>query len=89
MEGETLANKSAIDRQKTEFYPTPAEATMALLNYLKIPKGSLIWEPACGEGHMVEVMRESGYNVIATELYDRGYGLTGIDYLKYPLLNCD
>ena len=89
MEGEILANKSAIDRSKTEFYPTPREVTMALLNYLNIPKGSAIWEPACGEGHMAEAMRESGYNVIATELYDRGYGLTGINYLNYPFLNCD
>lgn len=89
MEGNILANKSAFDRSKTEFYPTPKEVTIALLNYLNIPKDKIIWEPACGEGHMAEVMKDEGYKVISSELNDMGYGVTGIDYISSKLYECD
>lgn len=36
----------------------------------------MIWEPACGENHMVDVIRENGYKVIGTDI------LTGDDFLK-------
>lgn len=66
---------TAYRRSKSDFYPTPPEATQAILDWLKLPNGSKIWECACGEGHMVEVMRQSGYEVIGTDI--RG----GYDYL--------
>jgi type I restriction-modification system DNA methylase subunit len=81
LHGEILANKSAVDRSKTDFYRTPPEVTIALMQHLKIPAGSTIWEPACGEGHIAEVLKELGYNVIATDLYDRGYGISGINFI--------
>jgi len=73
MEGNVLANKSAIDRSKTDFYPTPKEVTVALLKFLDIPKGSKIYEPACGDGRMADVMKDMGYDVIASDLNDMGY----------------
>lgn len=89
MEGNILANKSSIDRSKTDFYPTPKEVTIALLKHLNIPKGSTIWEPACGDGRMAEVMKEMGYKIISSDLNDMEYGTTGIDYLKADLVECD
>jgi len=89
MEGQTLANKSSIDRSKTDFYPTPKEVTAALLKYLNIPQGSTIWEPACGEGHMAEVMQEMGYKVVASDWYDHGYGRTDINFIGSDLRQCD
>lgn len=62
-----------------DFYPTPEWATELLLMHEKF-KGT-IWEPACGEGDMAEVISSAGYDVIASDLYDRGYG-TSIDFLK-------
>lgn len=50
-------------RGVTDFYPTPPEVTQTLLDYLQIPKGKLIWEPACGEGDMVMQLMKSGYLV--------------------------
>lgn len=67
---------TAYKRAKSDFYPTPPEATQALLDFLKIPKETVIWEPACGEGHMVDVIRENGYRVIASDI------IFGTDYLR-------
>ena len=89
MEGNILANKSAVDRSKTDFYPTPKEVTIALLKHLNIPIDSTIWEPACGDGRMAEVMKEMGYKVISSDLNDMGYGSTGIDYLNADMVECD
>lgn len=89
MEGNILTNRTAFDRSKTEFYPTPKEVTIALLNYLNIPKNKIIWEPACGEGHMSEVIKNMGYEVVSTDLNDRGYGVTGVDYISNELYECD
>lgn len=66
---------TAYKRRASDFYPTPPEATQALLDFLKLPEGTTIWEPACGEGHMVEVFEKNGYMTRATDL------TTGIDFL--------
>ena len=89
MLGNVLTNRNAIDRSKTDFYPTPKEVTIALLKYLKIPKQAVIWEPACGEGHMAEAIKELGYKVISSDINNMGYGEVGIDYLTTPKRECD
>lgn len=33
-----------------------------------------IWECACGGGHMAEILKAHGYDVLSTDLIDRGYG---------------
>lgn len=66
-------------RKALDFYPTPKEVTIALLDFLQIPKSLKIWEPACGENHMVDVMREFGYEVIGTDIQ------SGVDFLAADL----
>ena len=34
----------------------------------------VIWEPACGEGHISNVLAAHGYEVISTDLIYRGFG---------------
>lgn len=58
-------------RQCDDFYPTPAYVTRALLENHKF-EGD-IWECACGDGRMSEVLKEAGYTVASTDLFDRGY----------------
>lgn len=68
-----------------DFYPTPAVAIEALI---RIEGGGIprtIWEPACGDGAIVNPLRAAGYNVIATDLFDRGCGIGGVDYLTAPV----
>ena len=67
---------TAYKRQASDFYPTPPEATIALMSFLDLPKETVIWECACGDGHMVEVLRSLGYEVIATDIR------TGTDFLR-------
>lgn len=80
--GKTLTNASASDRDGTDFYPTPDNCTIALLNYVLLPKDRVVWEPACGEGHMAKCIESQGYDVVATTLLDQGYGEHGVDFLN-------
>lgn len=58
-----------------DFYATPTCAVSSLLavedKWLP-PIGSLIWEPACGDGAIVTPLRAAGYNVFASDIVDRG-----------------
>jgi hypothetical protein len=62
-------------------YETPAEAVLALLAVERLPDS--IWEPCCGSGAIVKVLREAGFRVHATDLVDRGCPASesGIDFL--------
>ena len=44
-----------------------------------------IWEPACGCGNISKVLESNGYHVISTDLYNRGYGNSGVDFLTADL----
>ena len=51
-----------------------------------------IIEPSCGMGHLSKVLENKGYQVYSYDLVDRGYGKTGIDFLKdynLPIQNSD
>jgi len=67
-------------RAEHDFYPTPPEATRALLS-VETFNGS-IWEPACGDGAIASILKDDDYHVVATDLIDRGFGIGGIDFLK-------
>lgn len=67
-------------RAPLEFYPTPPEATRALLSVEQF-EGD-IWEPACGDGAISSVLETAGYSVVSTDLVDRGCGESGHDFLK-------
>ena len=62
-----------------DFFPTPRWATHALLDNEEFFGD--IWECACGSGDMSEVIKSFGYDVYSSDLYDRGYGDVGVDFL--------
>jgi len=33
-----------------------------------------IWEPACGDGAISKVLLAAGFDVVSTDLIDRGFG---------------
>jgi hypothetical protein len=55
-----------------DLYETPETATRALLEVEKLPK--LLWEPACGPGAIVRVLRGAGHRVIASDIEAEAYG---------------
>jgi hypothetical protein len=72
------------EKEKDEFYPTPAVLTRVLLENERFDGD--IWEPACGDGAMSRVLSAAGHTVISTDLIDRGYGEAYIDFLKQDRL---
>ena len=73
------------DRQKNDFYPTPPEVTIALMDFLDLNSDLKVWEPACGNGAMSEVIKTYGHTVHSTDLrLDNGYGIGGMDFLNLP-----
>lgn len=76
------------NRRKNDFYPTPPECTVALLDFLEkhhlITRDTKIWEPACGTNTMVDVMKQRGYRVIGTDIiYDQDYLTTEMNEEQY------
>lgn len=57
---------SGYARKEHEFYPTPAWVTEAVLPF--IAADAVIWEPACGEGAMLDVLREAGFSAHGTDI---------------------
>lgn len=70
-------------RSVSDFYPTPPDVTYALLRFLSLPKDTTIWEPAAGDGDMVQAIWDYGHLVIGTDLR------FGYDFLTEPMKPCD
>ena len=85
-------NGAKTPREENDFYATHPQAVRLFLDKLNqdnIKLTHTILEPACGKGHMAEVFKEYGYDVVAVDLIDRGYGTTG-DFLENGLpITCD
>lgn len=66
------SNHTEKARQQHDYYATEPRALELLLAEEQF--APVIWECACGEGHLSKVLEERGYKVISTDLYPRGYG---------------
>lgn len=64
----TQSAKAALVDRGNDLYETPSVAVTALLEAENIPHR--IWEPACGPGAIVRVLRASGRSVFASDLVD-------------------
>ena len=75
------SNHAQGEREKNDYYATDPRAAELLCDLETFSPN--IWECACGQGHLAEVFKSRGYNVVASDLIDRGYGTAGIDFLKW------
>ncbi len=77
----TWIDRATLKERGDDLYETPPEAVRALLTHEPMPES--VWEPACGPGSIVRVLRSAGHRVYATDLVD--YGLDdaehGVDFL--------
>lgn len=74
------SNHTDMEREKHDYYATNPKALE-----LFVPKFNLhhkIWEPSCGQGHLSFWLVQHGYDVLSTDLVDRGYGHGGIDFFS-------
>lgn len=73
------SNHSKHERHDLDYYATEPAATEWLCQLEKFD--GPILEPSCGEGHISEVLKKQGYEVVSRDLADRGYGESGRDFL--------
>jgi hypothetical protein len=71
--------KRFADLNGPDYFPTPAWATHALIDNEKFSGD--IWESACGDGAMSRVLEITGCSVRSSDLFDRGFGESGVDFL--------
>jgi len=69
------------NRRELDFYPTPPDVTIALMNMLRLGK-SVVWEPACGDMAMSDVIKSFGHEVISTDI------IHGADFFE-TTIKCD
>ena len=65
------SNHTEKEREANDYYATEPKAVELLLEQESFSPD--VWEPACGEGHISEVLKAHGYNVLSSDLIDRGY----------------
>lgn len=80
------SNHTEGERQQHDYYATEPRAVELLLQEETFFKK--IWEPACGEGHISKVLKAHGYDVVSSDLIDRGYGDETLDFFAYSI-PCD
>jgi hypothetical protein len=78
------ALEHSAPREANDFYATPAPTTRALLRVEQFE--GAIWECACGDGAISRVLQDAGYEVVSTDLIDRGFGEGCRDFLMEPEL---
>lgn len=74
-------NYALEERETNDYYATEPKALELLLDIEPFSRN--VWECACGAGHLSEVLVKRGYNVKSSDLFDRGYGEIGVDFLKF------
>ena len=81
------SNHTSDEREATDFYATDPECIDDLFEVEQF--GDTILEPCCGSGNLSKRMEELGKTVISTDLYDHGYGKTGVDFFTYKDIDYD
>ena len=76
------SNHTQKGREPNDFYATTPKAAELILE--KESFSPTVWECAVGEGHLAEVFKRHGYNVLSSDIIDRGYPNTEIiNFLEY------
>lgn len=75
--GNTARNFRSSDfaRAADDYYVEPRWCVELLADAMPLVEGSYVWDPCCGSGTIVETFadRIGRYQVVATDLVDRGY----------------
>ncbi|MGV6840587.1 MAG: hypothetical protein ACWA40_10380 [Planktomarina sp.] len=78
------ADKPREHRDPLDYDPTPPTATAAFLSAEGARMreiGGPVWEPAVGGGHMAKVLLDHGFDVIGSDIVDRGW--PGTDLVSF------
>lgn len=72
------SNHSPDARASYDFYATDPHMAEELCKHVELVN---VWECACGAGHLAKVFERYGLLGRATDIVDRGYGESGVDFL--------
>ena len=76
------SNHTDKEREVNDYYATDPIAIDVLINDGKSEINHNVWECARGEGHLAKRLSDYGYNVTATDLIDRGFGIGDVNFLE-------
>jgi hypothetical protein len=76
------AGQHSFAERGLDTYETPACAVEALLRIESVPR--IVWEPACGPGAIVKVLKAHGHEVFASDIVDYGWGHAVRDFFSGP-----
>lgn len=71
-------------RQKNDWYPTPPEVTQSFMDYMNF-NNCVIWEPCAGDGAMVDIIKNSGNHVHASDINPQRSDIVSHDMLTGPM----
>ena len=74
------SNHSKCDREANDYYATEPKATELLLEAEKFSQ--YVWECACGEKHMSNVIEAHGYDVRSSDIFNRG-GYSDVEIIDF------
>jgi hypothetical protein len=72
------SSHSETERETHDFYATDPKAIELLL---KLESFENVWEPACGQGHLSEVLKKNNIHGRSSDLIDRKYSDEILDFL--------
>ena len=75
------SNHTEKEREENDYYATEPKAVELLCELEQFAPN--IWECACGGGHLAKQLKLAGYDVWASDLIDRGFGMVNLDFLTY------
>lgn len=73
------SNHTDKERHPQDFYATDPKALELFVT--KIPIAHKVWECACGNGSLSEWLKAHGHDVLSSDLVNRGYGVSGVNFL--------
>lgn len=79
----STTGKPITARVKDDFYPTHDDLITRALVAAEIDRilpFRVVHEPCCGKGDIARVLENFGLRVRASDLVDRGYGQSGVDF---------
>ncbi len=73
------SNHTDSERQRDDYYATEPKAIHKLCKVEKFT--NTVFEPAAGGGHMVDALEANGYEVVASDIVNRGRNYAVFDFL--------
>ena len=65
------SNHTEEEREVNDYYATEPLALEKFLDAIDFPLHNFVWEPACGGGHLVDVLLKRNHVVFATDIVNR------------------